>query len=93
MHASELAPTWKERLLKLSTHLQKELGLREKELATMAEKAQKAKTEAEKRAHVNKKALRGDERPDLSGCQDSSGSPQEEHSEVHLGGSQQGSPG
>ena len=57
MHASELAPTWKERLLKLSTHLQKELGLREKELATMAEKAQKAKTEAEKRAQVNKKAL------------------------------------
>ena len=46
-----------ERLLKLSTHLQKELGLREKELATMAEKAQKAKTEAEKRAQVNKKAL------------------------------------
>ena len=57
MHASELAPTWKERLLKLSTHLQKELGLREKELATMAEKAQKAKTEAEKRAQVNKRAL------------------------------------
>ena len=57
MHASELAPTWKERLLKLSTHLQKELGLRDKELATMAEKAQKAKTEAEKRAQVNKKAL------------------------------------
>ena len=57
MHALELAPTWKERLLKLSTHLQKELGLREKELATMAEKAQKAKTEAEKRAQVNKKAL------------------------------------
>ena len=57
MHASELAPTWKERLPKLSTHLQKELGLRDKELATMAEKAQKAKTEAEKRAQVNKKAL------------------------------------
>ena len=57
MHASELAPTWKERLLKLSTHLQKELGLREKELATMAEKALKARTEAEKRAEVNKKAL------------------------------------
>ena len=73
MHASELAPTWKERLLKLSTHLQKELGLREKELATMAEKAETAKTEAEKRAQVNKKA-RGDERPDLSSCQDSSGS-------------------
>ena len=92
MHASELAPTWKERLLKLSTHLQKELGLREKELATMAEKAQKAKTEAEKRSG-QQESLRGDERPDLSSCQDSSGSPQKEHSEVHLGGSQQGSPG
>ena len=31
LHALELAPVWKERLLKLSTHLQKELGLRETE--------------------------------------------------------------
>ena len=57
MHASALAPIWKERLLKLSTRLQKELGLREKELATMAERALAARTEAEKRVEVNKKAL------------------------------------
>ncbi len=57
MHASEMAPIWKERLLKLSTHLKKELGLREKELAQAAAKAQTALKEAEKRAEANKKAL------------------------------------
>ena len=45
-----------DRLLKFSTHLQKELGLREKDLATMAEKLA-ARTEAEKRAEINNKAL------------------------------------
>ena len=38
-----------------ATRLLKELGLREKELATMAERALAARTEAEKRVEVNKR--------------------------------------